>query len=250
MRVLDLFSGIGGFSLGLERAGMQTVAFCEIDPFCRKVLSKHWPDVRCRDDVTTMDFSDGDADVVCGGFPCQDISIAGIGKGLAGLRSGLFRELVRAIRVVRPKYAILENVAALLGRGMGTVLGDLATEGYDAEWDCVQASFVGSPCSRDRLWIVAQPYGSRFEGFISFFGAFSRTNSALAEFSDAFTDGWRALDGDYSCLRERDGVSITMDRNRIRSIGNAVVPQIPEMIGRAIIASMENSQPMHAGRIP
>src|SRR5690606_13124048 len=97
----------------------------------------------------------GEADVVCGGFPCQDISNAGKRAGITGERSGLWRELVRAIRVVRPKYAIVENVAALLGRGMGTVLGDLAESGYDAEWDCIPASAVGAYHERDRLWIVA-----------------------------------------------------------------------------------------------
>jgi hypothetical protein len=139
MRVLDLFSGIGGFSLGLERAGMCTVGFCEIDPFCRDVLTKHWPAVPIHDDVTTREFQEGEADVICGGFPCQDISVAGAGAGLAGERSGLWRELLRAIRVVRPHYAIVENVAALLGRGMGTVLGDLAEIGHDAEWHCIPA---------------------------------------------------------------------------------------------------------------
>ena len=161
MKVLDLFSGIGGFSLGLERAGMQTVAFCEIDPFGRRVLAKHWPDIPCHDDVTTREFHEGEADVICGGFPCQDISLAGAGAGLSGERSGLYRELVRAIRLVRPRYAIVENVAALLSRGMGTVLGDMAEIGYDAEWHCIPASAVGAPHRRDRVWIVANPDGSR-----------------------------------------------------------------------------------------
>ena len=133
MNVLDLFSGIGGFSLGLERAGMRTVAFCEIDPFCRRVLAKHWPEVPCAEDITKRQFIPGEADIICGGFPCQDLSTAGNGAGLAGERSGLWRELLRAIRVVRPKFAVVENVAALLSRGLGTVLGDLAKVGYDAE---------------------------------------------------------------------------------------------------------------------
>jgi len=137
---------------------MRTVAFCEIDPFCQKVLSKHWPDVPIHDDVTTREFQKGEADVICGGFPCQDLSDAG---QRAGERSGLYRELVRAIRVVRPFYAIVENVAALLGRGLGTVLGDLAESGVDAEWDCVPACAVGAPHERDRIWIVAHPHGMR-----------------------------------------------------------------------------------------
>ncbi len=103
LNVLDLFSGIGGFSLGLERTGgFRTVAFCEIERFARAVLAKHWPDVPCHGDITTREFIEGEADVICGGFPCQDISLAGAGAGLAGERSGLWRELLRAIRVVRP----------------------------------------------------------------------------------------------------------------------------------------------------
>jgi len=160
LRVLDLFSGIGGFSLGLERAGMRTVGFCEIDEFYRRVLAKHWPDVPCHDDVTTREFQEGEADVICGGFPCQDVSRAGKRAGLSGARSGLYRELVRAIRVVRPRVAILENVAALLSDGMGAVLGDLAESGDCVEWDCVPALAVGAPHERDRVWIVAHADGA------------------------------------------------------------------------------------------
>ena len=130
MRVLDLFSGIGGFSLGLERAGMQTVAFCEIEPFCRAVLAKHWPGVKIYEDIRTLTAAtlerDGIAvDVICGGFPCQDISVAGRGAGLAGERSGLWREYFRLVGELRPRVVIVENVAALLGRGIGDVLGVL-----------------------------------------------------------------------------------------------------------------------------
>ena len=161
-RVLDLFSGIGGFSLGLERAGMQTVAFCEIDPFARRVLAKHWPEVPCHDDIRTLS-ADWLAenglwpDVICGGFPCQDISLAGKGAGIGGERSGLWREYARLIGEIRPRYVIVENVAALLGRGLGDVLGDLAALGYDAEWHCIPAAAVGAPHQRDRIWIVAYP---------------------------------------------------------------------------------------------
>lgn len=132
LRVLDLFSGIGGFSLGLERTGgFQTVAFCEIDPFCRRVLAKHWPGVPCHEDVTAREFVPGEADVVVGGFPCQDVSHAGKRAGLTGERSGLYRELVRALRVVRPGYAIVENVAALLGDGIRADLAAYDTDGSD-----------------------------------------------------------------------------------------------------------------------
>lgn len=156
LKVLDLFSGLGGFSLGLERTGgFETVAFCEIDPFCRRVLEKHWPDVPCHEDVRSLEHEPGSADIVVGGFPCQDVSLAGKRAGLSGERSGLYRELVRALRLVRPKHAIVENVAALLADGMGTVLGDMAEIGFDIEWDCVPACALGAPHERDRVYIVA-----------------------------------------------------------------------------------------------
>jgi len=166
MNVLDLFSGIGGFSLGLERAGMKTVAFCEIEPFPRAVLAKHWPEVPCYDDIRTLTgerlAADGiSVDVICGGFPCQDISFAGKGAGLAGERSGLWREYARLIGDIRPRFVIVENVAALLSQGLGDVLGDLAALGYDAEWHCIPASVVGAPHRRDRVWIVAHPHNAR-----------------------------------------------------------------------------------------
>ena len=165
MNVLDLFSGIGGFSLGLERAGMRTVAFCEIEPFCRAVLKKHWPHVSCYDDVRTLTAdrlaADGiRVDLICGGFPCQDISVAGKGAGLEGERSGLWSEYRRLIGELRPRFAIVENVSMLLGRGLGRVLGDLAAIGYDAEWHCIPACAVGAPHIRDRIWIVAYPCGA------------------------------------------------------------------------------------------
>jgi nitrogen-specific signal transduction histidine kinase len=136
LRVLDLFSGIGGFSLGLERTGgFETVAFCEQNEFCQRVLAKHWPHVPLLDDVTTAEFTEGMADVVVGGFPCQDVSLAGRRAGLAGERSGLYRELVRALRVVRPRHAIVENVAALLSsRGEETRPAERCLCGWPIGW--------------------------------------------------------------------------------------------------------------------
>lgn len=162
VRALDLFSGIGGFSLGLEQTGaFKTVGFCDIDAFCRRVLARHWPDVPCHEDITTREFVKGEADVICGGFPCQDISSLGKRAGLSGARSGLWREMVRAIRVVRPLYVIVENVADLLHRGMGVVCGELAESGYDLEWDCIPARALRAPHGRDRVWIVAYADGGR-----------------------------------------------------------------------------------------
>ncbi len=158
MRHLDLFSGIGGFALGLRMAGgFETIGFCEIDGYCQRVLKKHWPDVPIYEDVTTLDYEQfiGQVDIITAGFPCQDLSVAGRGAGLAGERSGLYRYLMDALRVVRPRYAIIENVAALLSRGLGVILGDLTEVGYDAEWHCIPASAVGAPHQRDRVWIIA-----------------------------------------------------------------------------------------------
>jgi len=172
MNVLDLFSGIGGFSLGLERAGMKTVAFCEIEEYPRKVLAKHWPDVPIYNDVRELTGerlrTDGitGIDVICGGFPCQDISVAGNQKGIGeGTRSGLWSECARLLGDIRPQYAIFENVTALLsgngGRWFEQVLWDISQVGYDAEWHCIPASELGAHHHRDRVWIIAYPADNR-----------------------------------------------------------------------------------------
>jgi DNA (cytosine-5)-methyltransferase 1 len=166
LRVLDLFSGIGAYALGVERAGMKVVAFCESEDFPRRVLRKHWPDVPIYDDVRTLNADalrhDGIAvDVIIGGWPCQDISPAGTRAGLDGARSGLWSEIARLAGELRPRFLILENSASLLnsppeqpGRDFGRVLGDLAALGYDAEWHCLPAAAFDAPHIRDRLWIV------------------------------------------------------------------------------------------------
>ena len=190
MRVLDLFSGIGGFSLGLNRAGMQTVAFCEIDPFCRRVLAKHWPEVPCHDDIRTLtaDWLAENGlwpDVICGGFPCQDISVAGKGAGISGERSGLWREYARLIGEIRPRYVIVENVSAMLGRGLGDVLGDLAAIGYGCVWHCIPASHIGAHHQRDRVWIVAYPTIMLSNGRDDYSRCCSQSTVSLSEFGDS-----------------------------------------------------------------
>ena len=161
MNVFDIFSGVGGFSVGLEAVGMQTLAFCEINPFCRKILKKHWPSVPIFPDITTIHKEDLKTlpriDVIAGGFPCQDISVAGKGGGINAKRSGLWKEFVRLINEIRPKYAIIENVANLRGKGLIRVLQDLWEIGYNAEWHCIPASAFGAPHRRDRIWIIAYP---------------------------------------------------------------------------------------------
>jgi DNA (cytosine-5)-methyltransferase 1 len=162
MKVLDIFSGIGGMSLGLQRAGFETVAFCEIDDWCRRVLAKHWPKVPIYDDVRNLNASRLRADgidrihVIAGGFPCQDVSAAGEGAGLEGERSGLWRECSRLVGELRPDFVIVENVGALLARGLADILGELSALGYDAEWHALPAAAIGAPHLRDRVWIIAR----------------------------------------------------------------------------------------------
>jgi DNA (cytosine-5)-methyltransferase 1 len=270
VRLLDLFSGIGGFSLGLERAGFKTVAFCEIDPFCRAVLRKHWPDVPCYDDVTTLDGgrlrADGiEIDAICGGFPCQDISVAGKGAGITGARSGLWTEYARIIGELRPRYVIVENVSALLGRGMDAVLGDLAALGYGAEWHCIPASAIGAPHRRDRVWIVAYPNAERCGRWANDQGQASTERDRPAPTGDVADADLPRLEGRLAaslreCAEQRfawaggfqgwnetkwfaepdvgrvaHGVPLRVER--LRSLGNAIVPQIAEIIGRAIMHS-------------
>lgn len=253
LRLLDLFSGIGGFSLGLERSGeFETVAFCEIDHYCRRVLAKHWPKVPRYEDIRTLDAgrlaADGIAvDAVCGGFPCQDISEAGSGDGIEGSRSGLWREYARLIGEIRPRFVIVENVSALLGRGLSRVLGDLASIGYDAEWRSIPASVVGAPHLRERIWIVSYPHegGRQWPGRYlepkyvvcderQWTAAPFRTWRNVEHWlkSPDANSIWEAADSPVSGMD--DGVSRGLDSRPIGALGNAVVRQIPEMIGRAI----------------
>jgi DNA (cytosine-5)-methyltransferase 1 len=231
MKVLDLFSGIGGFSLGLERAGMTTVAFCEVDPFCRAVLRKHWPEVPIYDDVQTLNATllvanRIEVDVICGGFPCQDISIAGKGIGLIGKRSGLWYEYQRLIKELRPKYAIIENVSVLRSKGLGDLLRSLFEIGYDAEWHCIPASVVGAPHRRDRIWIIAYPH---HQG-----ESISAVNAEAQRLQIAFANGkWDRWNGKPEDVRMDDGIPNGMDR--VKALGNAIVPNVAEQIGHAIM---------------
>jgi len=256
VNVLDLFSGIGGFSVGLERAGMQTAAFCETNPFCRRVLKERWPGARLYGDVRYLTAkrlaSDGIAiDLVAGGFPCQEISYAGVGGGMQGRRSGLWRHYARIIGEVRPQFAIVENVSALLDRGLGDVLGDLAALGYDAEWHCVPASAVGAPHQRDRVWIVAYPECWSRQRWARFrapqTGEINQPSDSRADMADAGGSGlslpeqktilgerwwearraiaergWWAAEPDMG--RMAHGVASRVDR--LRAIGNGQVPAV------------------------
>ena len=323
LRVLDLFSGVGGFSLGLERTGgFETVAFCEIEDFPRRVLAKHWPEVPCYNDVRTLTADvlrrDGIAvDVITGGFPCQDLSVAGKQRGMGeGTRSGLWSEIIRLVGELRPQYVIVENVAALLagpserrGGWFGRVLGDLAECGYDAEWRNIPACMVGAPHRRERVWVLA--YASQMHGYGRDDHAGIRVGAGpLSQLGNdgrsvfmADTAGEQdrrifqpRLEPDASASSSRGGTSNVADANsddaqgqqsggfdtqgwsgqitgspgprlagaggqwrtepdvgrvahgvpdrahRLAALGNAVVPQIPELIGRAILQARENTR--------
>lgn len=240
-RFVSFFAGIGGMDLGLERAGMECVGQVEIDSYCRKVLAKHWPHVKRMEDVRDVQGHEfGEFDYLVAGFPCQDVSNAGKRAGVSASRSGLYREVVRCLRVVRPYGAVLENVAALLerGRGMGTVLGDLAAIGYRVEWDCVPAGAFGAPHVRDRVFMVAHaecisgedsevplPWERVFRGQprgifgLQIPGSHWQTNEPpLCWMDDGFPGACPLM----------------------KAYGNAVVPQVAEHIGRHVLRTWNN----------
>ena len=248
MRVGSLFAGIGGFDLGLERAGMKIQWQVEVDEWCRSVLEKNWPAVQRYGDIKTLDpLTMEPVDVLCGGFPCQDLSLAGKRLGLKeGTRSGLWIEFARFIRLLRPKYVVVENVPGLLvNHAMGRVLGDLADIGYDAEWDCLSAHLFGLPHLRKRIWIVAYPVGQP--------ASFSVLNRNCKEIIGRWKiqEKWgedriksqarpslngvvqaKLLPGPHLVGRY-DGIPNLLDR--IRGLGSAVVPQVVEFLGEMIM---------------
>lgn len=239
LKVLDLFSGIGGFSLGLERTGgFETVAFCEFDKEAKATLAARNPGKPIYDDVRTLTGDRLRADgiyptAICGGFPCQDVSFAGAGAGLDGARSGLWSHYARLVGELRPEYVCVENVAALLARGIGRVLGDLATLGYDAEWHCIPASYVGARQLRDRVWIVAYPQRHGLQGRTPITQAWCQQSRAQQLAGLVQPCSWPTVSG----ARDRGtGHGVPRGIHRNKQLGNAVVPQIPELIGRAILA--------------
>jgi DNA (cytosine-5)-methyltransferase 1 len=227
--------------------GFETVAFCEIEPFPHKVLAKHWPEVPIYDDVRTLTAERLDADgiavdVITGGFPCQDLSTSGSGLGLAGERSGLWFEYARLIGELRPSFIIVENSPELLDGWLGDVLGPLASLGYDAEWHCIPASALGAPHRRDRVWIIAYPIGwgqSQSRGCLT----------AIHPTPDAYRQANHVVDAvqrravPFVC-GGHDGLSGSVDE--LKSLGNAVVPQIPELIGNAILAAIQSRSALSA----
>ena len=249
LRVLDLFSGIGGFSLGLERTGgFETVAFCEIEEFPRKVLRKHWPEVPIYEDVRGLTAARLAADKIevdgiCGGFPCQDASIAKTdGVGTEGERTGLFREIVRLACDLDVGFILLENVPELLNRGFGDVLSALAEIGFDAQWDCISATALGGPHKRERIFIYAYSRSERWERFSPNKRLFVSAVATFSKYGDNAFNDWRKLDDGEFEIRSGDGVSVAMERRRISALGNAVVPQITELIGHAILEAERQAE--------
>jgi DNA (cytosine-5)-methyltransferase 1 len=292
LKVLDLYSGIGGFSLGFHRAGgFETVGFCEIDEHCGKVLKKNFPDVYVYKDVKDfhgnmnikikdiyMPFKNN-VDVICGGFPCQDVSVAGKQKGFIDektgerTRSGLWIEFKRIIKEVRPRWVVIENVRNLLNNGLAIVLQDLHEIGYDAEWEVISARSVGSCHLRERIWIVAYSKCERFKrceheadkkrqtsrlgeelSERSCFGESSNSTSNSDDFrfwpsfatkeekqqwwtkaTSSFRNWWEV---ESSVCRVDDGLPSRLDKGRsqrIKQLGNSIVPQIAEIIGKRIM---------------
>lgn len=235
---ISLFAGIGGLDLGLERAGMRCVAQVEIDDYAQRVLRKHWPRVpKFRDVRECGSHNLPTCDLICGGFPCQDVSEAGTRAGLAGSRSGLWFEFRRIIRELRPRYVLVENVSGLLVRGLGTILGDLAESGYDAEWQGIPAAALGAPHYRERIFVVAYPSGMRpqtgvFQSRILAPAPANPWGQAPGAGGGAPGD-WREWGIRSGVLRVAHGVPARVDR--LRGLGNAVVPQVAEFIGQMII---------------
>jgi len=240
----SLFSGAGLGDIAAEAIGLSHAWFCECDPFARAILARRWPCIPIFQDVRDIHgYNVKPVDIIIGGFPCQDISVAGAGAGLAGKRSGLWFEYARIIRELRPRYAVVENVKALLGRGLDRVLGDLAEIGYDAEWDVFPAAAFGAPHLRERLILVAYPCGDRGparapilapggdlaihrqpDGAVDWHGlrlAGPRSQAALS-----------AYRGPVVC-RVDDGGSQWLDR--LRCLGNGIVPPVLRWVLERIV---------------
>ncbi len=235
LRVLDLFSGIGGFSLGLERTGgFETVAFCEIEKFPQRVLAKHWPEVKIYEDVRGLTAANGpsEVDLICGGYPCQPFSTAGKRDGKKDDRH-LWPEVNRLLAEYRPSWGLFENVAGHISMGLDDVLSDLEKQGYTARTFIIPASALNAPHRRDRVWIMANSNRERLQG-----GATSRNVGCKRAGGDKLTErcGYNTRQtwlSEPNVGRVANGVPNGVDR--LKSLGNAVVPQIPEILGHAIL---------------
>jgi DNA (cytosine-5)-methyltransferase 1 len=226
MRFVSLFSGIGGLDLGLERAGMRCVAQVENNPWCQQILEKHWPDVPRWGDIQDVNPEElPEHDLICGGFPCQPVSVAGERLGTKDPR-WLWPEFFRIVRTVRPRYVLVENVLGLLSAGFGELAGDLASIGYDTQWQSISAAAIGAPHQRRRVFLVAYPNLKRFTGSPS-----SATEPAQPFRSSSNTgEQWAVEPG-----MGRVAYGIPRRVDRLRALGNAVVPQVAELVGNMLM---------------
>lgn len=235
----SLFSGGGGLDLGLERAGLGPVIWnCESDPFCRAVLAKHWPGVRSYHDVREIDEAAERPDVLCGGPPCQPVSVAGKQRGQADER-WLWPEFLRVARALRPRAIVIENVAHGRGAWLPIVLADLEAADYHAHPLVVRADDLGAPHERGRVFVLAhadrEPIRKLSEwGPARWTRLLQRTRQAQSV-EHGTTGGWRPLG---SLLRADDGIPRQLDRHRFRVVGNAVSPQVAEFVGLAFREAM------------
>jgi len=228
----SLFAGIGGIDLGFERCGMQCKWQVEINDYAQKVLAKHWPKVHRERDIRECSARNLErVDIIAGGFPCQDISYAGLGAGLDGERSGLFFEAVRLVRELQPRAVVLENVAALLTRGLDRVLGTLAEIGYDAEWHCIPAAAVGAPHIRDRVFVI---------GFLSdSISAGARNQSREDRGQERESSGTREPEALRQIHREADS-------GRIESVCEALAYTSPQLGTRGWDANSDDENSKQA----
>lgn len=253
LKVGSLFSGIGGFDVAARWMGWRTVWVSEIDQFCNVVLAHHFPDAPNHGDITAIDFTTVEpVDVLVGGFPCQDISIAGRKEGITGSRSGLWKEYVRAICELRPRYVVVENVSAIRHNGIDTVLRDLAEVGYDAEWSCFGAENVGAPHKRERFWLLAYPrsqcvadtFESGREGGIlgrentEREGVVGHTGCSGAVCEQQGQDWWAT---EPNVGRVAHGVPARVAQ--LRALGNAIVPQCASVVYQEIAKREQLSGP-------
>jgi DNA (cytosine-5)-methyltransferase 1 len=212
---------------------MRVLWQCEREEFCRSVLARHWPGVPCYEDVRELRGADAaPVDVLAGGFPCTDLSRARHnGRGLDGDESGLWSEYARLIREIRPRYVVVENVADLLRGDFGRVLGDLAACGFDAEWDVLPAAAFGAPHIRERVWLVAYPHQAGPQGL--------HTPARGVDLQRPASDVRRSWPAEPDVDRVADGPTARLEparqrNDRLRALGNALVPHIAEWIGRRI----------------
>lgn len=238
LRELALFSGAGGGILGGLLLGWRTVCAVELDPYCRRVLLARQRDGILQpfpiwDDIRTFDGRPwrGSVDVVSGGFPCQDISSSGTRAGIYGAKSGLWEDMFRVVREVRPRFVFVENSEWLVSRGLGRVLGNLATEGFDARWVCLPAAFAGAPQGRNRIWIVADSCGFRQQASCERDEQKSQVERRTYYHGLAEAQR-RAREAKAVFLRMDDAVAHRVDR--ARASGNGQVPAVAALAWRVL----------------